>query len=272
MKSPLEIKDKTKQTEGLKIAPFRQHIRKTVPHKHNNYFEIIYLTAGSGEHTIDTKAYEIKPPIIFNIRKEQVHFWDIKTKPEGFVLIIKKSFIEGTLDQDIKRLIAELSAYTCLFPKDNTAVEIFHLLLSENQRDQGSNKPVIEGLLKALLGKLREAATADSNKLGTNSIYQKFIELLSKENKLTNKVMYYAEILNTTPQNLNAICRKEGGSSASETIAEHIIRDAKRLLSYTDFTVSEISTRLEFKDHSHFTKYFKRQVGETPIGYRKSNS
>lgn len=67
MKTELEIKDKTKQTEGLKIAPFRQHIRKTSPHKHNNYFEIIYLAKGNGMHTIDSKEYEIKTPVIFTI-------------------------------------------------------------------------------------------------------------------------------------------------------------------------------------------------------------
>jgi len=52
MKTELEIKDKTTDTEGIKIAPFRQHVRKTLPHKHNNYFEIIYLTKGSGSHTV----------------------------------------------------------------------------------------------------------------------------------------------------------------------------------------------------------------------------
>ena len=68
MKAELEIKDKTRQTEGIKIAPFRKHIRKTSPHKHNSYFEIIYLTKGKGSHTIGTKEYEIKPPVVFTIR------------------------------------------------------------------------------------------------------------------------------------------------------------------------------------------------------------
>ncbi|MDG4951271.1 AraC family ligand binding domain-containing protein [Weeksellaceae bacterium KMM 9724] len=67
MKTEFEIKDKTRQTEEIKIAPFRKHIRKTSPHKHNSYFEIIYRTKGQGSHTIDTKEYEIKPPVVFTI-------------------------------------------------------------------------------------------------------------------------------------------------------------------------------------------------------------
>lgn len=271
MKAELEIKDKTRQTEGLKIAPFRQHIRKTTPHKHNSYFEIIYLTKGKGSHTIDTKEYEIKPPVIFTIRKEQVHFWDIKTEPEGFVLIIKKSFIDNCLDKDIKRLISELSAQTCLFPKDNTTNDIFDILLNEHQKNKTSNRPIIDGLLKALLAKFLESATPNSSKNSNSTNFQKFIELLSKETELTNKVKHYAKLLNTTPQNLNAICRKETGQSVTGILSEHIINEAKRLLLYTDFTVSEIADKLDFKDNSHFSKYFKRNVGNTPIGFRKEH-
>lgn len=269
MKTKLEIKDKIRETEGLKIAPFRQHIRKTSPHKHNNYFEIIYLTKGKGSHTIDTKEYAIKTPVIFTIRKEQVHFWDIKSEPEGFVIIIKKSFIDDCLDKDIKRFISELSAQTCLFPKDNTAIDIFKLLLNEHQKKNASNPAIVDGLLKALLAKLLESATITPTKSGSRTIFQKFIDLLSKEDELTNKVSHYASLLNTTPQNLNAICRKETQHSASDILSEYIINEAKRLLLYTDFTVSEISSKLDFKDNSHFSKYFKRHVGNTPLGFRK---
>jgi len=95
--------------------------------------------------------------------------------------------------------------------------------------------------------------------------------LLSNENELTNKVSHYAKLLNTTPQNLNAICRKESGQSSAEVISNYIINEAKRLLLYTDLTVSEIAGKLDFKDNSHFTKYFKRNVGDTPIAFRKAN-
>jgi len=265
----IKIKDEAKEHSSIKIEPFRKDVRTTSPHKHNNYFEIIYLTKGKGSHTIDTKEYEVKTPVIFTIRKEQIHFWDIKSEPEGFVLIIKKSFIDDCLDKEIKRLISELSSQTCLFPKDNAAIDIFRLLLKEHQEKKISNRPIIDGLLKALLAKLLESATITPFKNGNSTIFQKFIDLLNQENKLTNKVNHYAGLLNTTPQNLNAICRKETEQSATEILSEYIINEAKRLLLYTDFTVSEISSKLDFKDNSHFSKYFKRHVENTPIGFRK---
>jgi AraC-like DNA-binding protein len=272
MKEELEIKDKSRATEGIKVAPFRPHIRKTSPHKHNNYFEIIYLSKGEGSHTIDTREYEIKPPIIFTIRKEQVHFWDIITEPQGFVLIIKKSFIENCLDKDIKRLISDLSSQTCLLPKDNSAMDIYTLLQKEYLENKPTKKPIIDGLLKALLAKILESASTNFPKHISSTIYQKYIELLNQENILSNKVNHFARLLNTTPQNLNAICRKEAEQSANEILSTHIINEAKRLLIYTDLTVSEISSRLDFKDNSHFSKYFKRYVFKTPLGFRNEHS
>jgi AraC-like DNA-binding protein len=188
------------------------------------------------------------------------------------VLIIKKTFIDNCFDKDIKRLISELSAQTCLFPKDNTPIDIFNILLNEYQQKTKPNQPIIDGLLKALLAKIIESATPNIPKNGNSTIFQKFIDLLGKENELTNKVNHYAKLLNTTPQNLNAICRKEAGQSSAEILSEHIINEAKRLLLYTDITVSEIAHRLDFKDNSHFSKYFKRHVDQTPVGFRSDNN
>lgn len=268
MNGGFEIKDKTTRTEGIKIAPFRKGIRKTSPHKHNNYFEIIYLTKGSGTHTIDSKEYGIKPPIIFTVRKEQVHFWDIRTEPEGFVLIIKKAFITDCLDRDIKPLISRLSQQNCLYPKDGSAIAFFDLLWKEHD---SSERPLMEGLLKALLAKLLESRSQGNPKNENSGIFQRFLDLLGQEDKLINNVGFYADQLATSPQNLNTICRKETGQSATGILSEHIISEAKRLLLYTDATVSEVSTMLQFKDNSHFSKYFKRHAGNTPLGFRKAH-
>jgi AraC-like DNA-binding protein len=71
-------------------------------------------------------------------------------------------------------------------------------------------------------------------------------------------VAYYAGKLNTTPQNINAACQKSIQKPAKDVLAEFVLIEAKRLLLYTNKTVSEISFSLEFNDPSHFVKYFKK--------------
>ncbi|MFX9038736.1 AraC family ligand binding domain-containing protein, partial [Acinetobacter baumannii] len=93
----------------IKIAAFRKDIRKTEPHKHNSYFEIIYLSKGSGTHTIDNSSYKVQPPVIFLVRKEQIHHWELLTTPEGYVIILKKAFIDKSLDSKLKSLLIEIT-------------------------------------------------------------------------------------------------------------------------------------------------------------------
>ena len=100
-------------------------------------------------------------------------------------------------------------------------------------------------------------------------LYDSFFELLAKEDLVRNKVSYYAKILNTSPQNLNAACRKAIKQSAAEVLSGHILDQAKRLLIYTNNSVTEIAASLDFGDTSHFVKYFKRLTGFTPQAYRK---
>lgn len=269
MNRTLKIKDKTGRTEGIKIAPFKKDIRKTSPHKHNNYFEIVYLEKGSGQHTIDSQKFDIRPPIVFLIRKKQVHFWNIESEPEGFVLIIKKPFLDNSLDKEIKLLLSKISAFSCLHPRDGeTTGQLFQLLEKEYRENSLVNNAVTEGLLKALLAKLLQSEKPVFSIAYTDNLYQKFRDLLTQEKNPVNKVARYAQMLNTTPQNLNAVCRRENGQSATETLAEFIIGEAKRLLLYTDLTVMEISRTLDFKDNSHFTKYFKRHTGVAPKAFR----
>ncbi len=269
----LEIKDKTETTETIKILPFRKEVRKTSPHKHNNYFEIIYLTAGSGYHSIDSRKYPVIPPIIFFVRKEQVHNFELEGEPEGFVVIIKKAFIDKSFDNELKLYLTKLSSYNCLGIGDDTTIQhLFELLARENKISSENTFHIIEGLLKALLAKVLETAKPFINNEEIRSdLYQSFLELLNMGQVVKNSVHYYAKKLNTSPQNINAVCRKAVNQSSAEVIGESIISEAKRLLHYTNSTVSEIAFTLDFTDASHFVKYFKRITGQTPQNYRQGN-
>jgi len=269
MSSTLEIKDKIHQ-KSIKIAPFKKDIRKTTPHKHNSYFEIIYLSKGSGFHAIDSIKYPLTAPIVYTVRKEQVHHWELESEPEGYVLILKKEFVDNSLDKQLKDLLATISAFPSIhLSEPNSIGQLFQMLTDEYEPEQNNNTPVMEGLLKVLLAKILQTAKPLSSAKGKkDNLFQEFQQLLTQDKLLKNSVAFYASHLNTSPQNLNAVCRKSSGQSAAEVLAEFIVNEAKRLLLYTDMTVSEIASLLDFKDDSHFIKYFKRHSGQTPNGFR----
>ncbi|WP_187269378.1 helix-turn-helix domain-containing protein [Algibacter pacificus] len=265
----LTIKDKTKAQEYIKIESFRKHTRVTKPHKHNKYLEFVYFKKATGFHVIDHFKIEITNPIFFIVRKEQIHYWHLTSEPEGYVIIIKEAFIEQCVDIEIKQQLVKISAFPYLTPEDNRTIEqLFQLLISENKHKK--NKTIVESLLKVLLSKLLQIE--NKNELPHQSIYQEFIGLLSNQETLSNSVKFYADLLNTSPQNLNKSCRNECNKTASEVLSDFILSEAKRLLLYTEKNISEIAYALSFRDNSHFTKYFKRHVGKTPSAFRSKTS
>jgi AraC family transcriptional regulator, transcriptional activator of pobA len=272
MGAQLQVKDKSENNHFLKAAAFRKGTRKTEPHKHNHYFELVYLSAGRGYHSIDNRRYEVRPPVLFFIRQDQVHHWDLEeaAEPEGWVLILKKVFFDQSLDGELKDLLEKVSQSSCVYLQEAAVIDqLLALIVQENAREEGGSFLFVEGLLKSLFVKVSEAVrpVADHRKQ-RKELYRAFTELLLHERPLRNNVAYYAALLNTTPQNLNAVSRKAAGRSATEVLADYMIDEAKRLLAYTDNTVAEVSFALSFKDPSHFVKYFKRHTSFTPKGFR----
>jgi AraC-like DNA-binding protein len=64
------------------------------------------------------------------------------------------------------------------------------------------------------------------------------------------------------------MCKQEIGRSASSLISDRIVMESKRLLKYTDKTISEIAFELNYNDPSYFAKFFKQSTNLTPGEYR----
>lgn len=275
MSGILLTKDKSDAEKPVKISPYRKEIRKTAPHRHNNYFEIIYFSHGAGTHTIDHVQYQVRPPVIFFVRRDQVHHFNLDEhiNPDGFVLIIKTSFAHAGTDPELRRLLAAASSMACLYLNAEPSVGgLFGMIAAEcnETAPYHGQQHCLEGLIKALLVRIFAAAQPVSAvKTFRTDTYSAFCELLGQAAVPRLPVAHYAQLLNTSPQNLNAVCQKHSGQSASRVIAAFIISEARRLLVYTDSTISEIAFQLNFTDASHFIKYFKRHVGTTPQTYRR---
>ncbi|WP_094766542.1 AraC family transcriptional regulator [Pseudozobellia thermophila] len=268
LRNKIKTYSKISALADIKIEAFDVNKRYTKPHRHNKYMELVYFSAGSGMHYMDETAYPITPPVVFIINRDEVHHWEIDTLPEGFVIIIKEGFLEKTLDKHINLQLKQLANIRVLHPdKDPTVQALLEIASKEIKENCTSRDILVEGVLKALFSKILSYVTIDET-LTANDLEQRFDELLG--NKLKNDVAYYAERLNTTSQNLNALCKRKHDKTASTVIAEHIIKEAKRLLLYTDLSVTEIAYAFDFTDVSHFVKYFKRHGGQTPLQFKKA--
>ncbi|QZT37472.1 helix-turn-helix transcriptional regulator [Halosquirtibacter xylanolyticus] len=263
----IEKKNKLHPKEAFKIAPFRKHIRKTRPHIHHGYLEIVYLYQGQGSHTIDDHRYEINTPSIFIVKNGQVHHWDLRSEPDGFVILIQKDFFPNCSDQELELLKVKLTQYEHIeITFQNSLTNLLGVL---NEEYPTLNLTFFHSLLKTIFSKILEFATEPLRVKKHQTDYNTFFQQVEQYATKERKVSFYAANLNTTPQNLNSICKKCVGMAASEIISDVIIKEAKRQIKYTSLSISEVAYNMHFKDPSHFVKYFKRVTKQTPNDYRK---
>jgi AraC-type DNA-binding domain-containing proteins len=80
-----------------------------------------------------------------------------------------------------------------------------------------------------------------------------------------------SEIVKLNPSYLSELFTKEVGISMSNYIQRERVNEAKKLLSLSDYSLSEICTLLNFGAQSYFSTVFKKVTGVTPKEYRALN-
>jgi AraC-like DNA-binding protein len=100
---------------------------------------------------------------------------------------------------------------------------------------------------------------------------KKFMLLIEENYQLNVKVNDYANMLSITSNHLTQLVKQITGKTTNEILQEKNILEIKRLLLYTNLTVTEIAAQMNFADQSYFTKYFKKCTGLTPLQYRSES-
>lgn len=103
----------------------------------------------------------------------------------------------------------------------------------------------------------------------SETLRQRFRELLMEECRIHREVTFYADKLCVTPDYLSKVVREYDGQSAAKWIINAVITETKILLREPDKTISQIAMELNFPDQSTFGKFFKRNTGLSPLEYKK---
>ena len=127
-------------------------------------------------------------------------------------------------------------------------------------------------LLEAKRSYERQHLHVPANTADTGYLVSHFQKLVSRHFLLKRKVTDYASLLAVSANHLNRTVKEVTGKTASESIAEMVVQEAKAVLKYTDASVSEIAYQLNFSEPAAFNRFFKKMTGDTPMVFRKNAS
>lgn len=249
-------------------------------HKHT-FYEILWVDKGRSQQTIDYQSYELGPSSLFFISPGQVHEFEAWQPLKGGTILFTSDFF--LLNQSNQDTLFELSfldntyAYPRLDLDPKSFQEIRHIiqLLINEKRRIDYRTDILRTLLQLLALQIqRNLDQQQGTHLHKASllIYKQFKVLLEEHYTSEYTVDDYAKLLYITQHHLNRSSKNITGKTASEIIRDRKILEAKRLLTFTDTSISQITAALNYYDSSYFAKLFKKETGVSPKSFRASMS
>lgn len=231
-------------------------------HRHD-FFYILALEKGEGSHEIDFRPYKICDHSIFFMRPGQVHQLVLKAGSRGYLVGFKTDFYYRKASQinhscpDEKRFSVLLSILTYIFQEYTARQENYQQVIKANL-----------DIFFIELDRQDIKKHPDDNNLYIRERLEKFLELLEAHLIHYKQVSQYADLLNLSVYQLNAITKAALGKRCSVLINEYIILESKRYLLATTSQVNQIAGYLGYEDVSYFIRFFKKHTGHSPEVFR----
>lgn len=247
------------------------------------YYDITFVTEGEGDFSIDNQTDKAVPGDVFFSKPGEIRYWDTNHIINGYALIFEDKFLSSIFKDDL--FVQHLSFFQLertsarLHLPDELYKRLLQLLYDikvEINLYKQNGIHVLRALLFEVLMLLNRTYqklifVGELNLETTNIHISKFVRLVGTELRKEHSVQYYADRLCITPNYLNEIVSSVLNISAKQYIQNKVMDEAKRLLVYTNFSISEIAFELHFSTVSYFVRSFRRHVGETPLLYRQTH-
>lgn len=250
------------------------------PHKHT-FYEIIWVENGTSEQVIDYTTYSIEPGCLFFISPGQLHHFEHWQNLKGGSILFTENFFlfnQQNKDQLFEFLFLDnfyINPVLRLNAADFSEILAVIRLIDAEAANVVRDDRIIRHLLHILLLKIEQVVESGLPKSIAKSQviqFKRFKNLLDRHFAENLGVSDYAKALNSTQHQLNRITRAITNTTATAFIRNRSMLEAKRYLTFTDFTVSEISTHLNYFDSSYFAKIFKKETGLSPLDFRSMMS
>ncbi|MDQ1803243.1 helix-turn-helix domain-containing protein [Chryseobacterium sp. CKR4-1] len=237
-------------------------------HRHN-FCEILWFKEVKDDShlELDFENYHLKNNQICIIAPGQV--FNMKLRGEkGYVFAISREIFQEICDVE---LILTNGAAP-FFPDNESRKNCQGIIkLLEDEYHGNCRMNLIKAYLKAFCIIITEDLTSQEPLLHDKQRIQKLITLIDTYYITQKETRYYAEKLSISAHHLNDIVRISRGTTVKKMIAQRLLLEAKRELSFGALTVKEVAFRLGFNDSSYFSRFFKKHSGYSPEQFKNMN-
>ncbi|QQR37835.1 helix-turn-helix domain-containing protein [Devosia oryziradicis] len=245
-------------------ARSRLHGYRIAPHRHEQFFQVLSLTGGQGQVTLDGAEFALVPSTIVVVPAMTVHGYVFSEDVEGVIVTLMAT--------DMAEGVDSLSAGVVAASGD--AARALDGLISEADRPGAHHDIAMRAHLSLLRVALHRAGS-QSPDLGDGRArrhVQAFRQLVDQRFRETRRISDYAGALGISPTHLSRVCRQVLGASALDIIEQRIALEARRQLLFSTLSVKQIGAGLGYDDPAYFTRMLKRVLGVPPMAIRRQSA
>ncbi len=245
-------------------------------HKHDFYF-ILAVETGRGSHEIDFVQYDVHDNSLFILRPGQVHQLRLSADSTGYLVEFDASFYPTKNAQTEPWWKKSIGKNYCEVEESRVKklLAFLSVIFTEySTKQEGYDEAIKASLHLFFIEYARQTSNPNHVSAGTNNYtqerYEELLRLLEEKITTVKSVSQYADLLNLSVYQLNAITKASVGKTTADLLNEQIILEAKRYLLATPNQIKDIAWHLGYEDTSYFIRYFKKHTGHSPDAFRKN--
>jgi AraC family transcriptional activator of pobA len=253
---------------------------RTEPHAHPGYGQVIFVRNGRGVMNLEGSSVPFEAPCALLLPTECVHGLDYEVDVDRWVVTIEVSYLKQ-VNTKLREFIQLWNAPRIIPFADapETGAEFYRLI--QTLRDEVEAKAMghivaTEALLTSLLlmlvrgMNLDDAANEGAIEATSQEIRltERFRDLIDRHYRDNLQLQDYASMMGVSLVQLRAACAAATGQSPAKLIHARVLTEAKRNLIFGDMTMEQIAYSLGFSDAAYFTRFFRKEIGQTPSQFR----
>lgn len=246
------------------------------PHRHDSFFQIFCLSAGTGEVTGQSEPVRLSAPCAIFVPPGKVHGFSYSRDVDGLVVTALGDRLHSLIaaDRQLAAFATTLRVVPlCVDDADAAfAVDCVRRLHGELSGHGAGRllllEPLVTGALVSLVragrtaNVLQEASDQDRKRIET------LATLIAAHFREHRPVPFYASAIGVSPAHLNRLTRAATGYTVQGLATMQIMEAARRDLVFTTTPVQAIAYSLGFSDPAYFNRFFRRHAGTTPGVFR----
>ena len=231
--------------------------------------EVILVTQWEAQYSVNYVNYNLSRGVLFLVPIGTI--FHVRKRSEDFKLKV----IDFHLLQNNKLNLFTLRLDNMKLPEpDFSRINHYYELIHECYESHMEKRSSVEFILLALLHDISGIRAQNSQQASPlkrdEQLLAEFLKLLMQDyESMPRNISYYADKLNLNANSLGNVVKKVSGLSPLNWINKVAMDIAKAMLINENVSMNDIAFKLGFTEQASFSRFFKKETGQSPLDYRR---